>query len=175
MSAGLCLCGCGGVTNIAKQDDARLLVRKGEHFRYIRGHQRSKGRRFVSSLGYVRVMCPGHPRAIRGYVHEHVLVVERALGRYLQSPAVVHHVNEVRSDNTPSNLVVLQSQSEHVELHARLRVLRSGGDPWRQRMCSCCGPCALTEFYKPKDRAFSSLCRKCSSAAVIRRRKESAA
>ena len=34
--------------------------------------------------GYVAVKCQGHPRARNGYVHGHVLVMEKHIGYSLQ-------------------------------------------------------------------------------------------
>lgn len=56
---------------------------------------------------------------------EHVLVAERELGRKLAPGEHVHHINCVRDDNRPENLVVLSS-SDHRGAHASLNRLAAG-------------------------------------------------
>ena len=61
-----------------------------------------------------------------GYVklygrHEHRVVAEEMIGRKLRPDEVVHHIDGNKSNNDPSNLMVM-TQSEHIKLH-----LRQGG------------------------------------------------
>ena len=74
---------------------------------------------------YIRRHVPDHPRADSwGYVDEHVLVAERALGKYLPTGAVVHHVNVDRRNNAPTNLVICENQTYHKLLHVRMNAHR---------------------------------------------------
>jgi hypothetical protein len=40
--SGICMCGCGTVTGVAKYTDNRSGTRKGDHYRYVRGHSHLK-------------------------------------------------------------------------------------------------------------------------------------
>ena len=90
--------------------------------------------------GYVYIWAPDHPRAsvARGYVAEHILVAEKALGRPLPPKAVVHHVDQDRANNANRNLVVCQNATYHALLHSRQRALRACGNPKWLR-CKLCG------------------------------------
>lgn len=80
------------------------------------------GGRHVGANGYVYLLMPGHPDADpRGYIYEHRWIAEQLAGRALRNGEVVHHRNEIKTDNRPENLQLLTSQSEHLALHARLR------------------------------------------------------
>jgi hypothetical protein len=89
-------------------------------------HPRWKGGRTLER-GYVRVLLPGHPRGAKGYVREHIVIAEKALGRHLPDTAVVHHVDNERTNNSNTNLVICQDQAYHLLLHQRARALKACG------------------------------------------------
>ena len=130
-----CACGCGSPTPPAKQStygNIKGLPRKyipGHHLRLLNvsGSQNHswKGGTHRHPLGYIKLLIPTHPRAdCKGYVSEHLVVVERALGKYLRPGAHIHHVNGDPSDNRTSNLVVCENHAYHHLLHARARALK---------------------------------------------------
>jgi len=71
-----------------------------------------KGGRGIDSAGYVRVTLPDGRR-----VREHRLVAAEMLGRPPLPTEHVHHGNENKQDNAPTNLEVL-APSEHARIHA---------------------------------------------------------
>ena len=58
----------------------------------------------------------------RKAVPEHVLKVEKAMGRRLQKGEVVHHINGDKADNRNKNLLV-STRSFHNWLHSRMSFL----------------------------------------------------
>lgn len=84
-------------------------------------HGKWKGGRHISG-GYVRVKVKSHPKQDnRGYVLEHVMVMENNLRRYLRTGEYVHHKDGNRQNNTPSNLELMYSHKEHMDQHPRAR------------------------------------------------------
>lgn len=85
-------------------------------------HYNWKGGRRIGSDGYVLIYKPDHPRAHKRTrcVREHILVMEKHLGRYLNKGEVVHHINHVKTDNRIENLKLVESNGEHFRKHHQM-------------------------------------------------------
>lgn len=76
--------------------------------------------------GYIFQEAKKHPACdSRGYVLQHRLVAESLLKRYLEKTEQVHHVNGIRNDNRPENLMVFINRRAHVRFEANLAVKAS--------------------------------------------------
>ena len=80
-----------------------------------------KGGRTKNEQGYIMIYAPNHPHAHNKYVFEHRLVMEKHLGRYLTKKEVVHHINEIISDNRLENLELL-GWGNHTKHHNEKRL-----------------------------------------------------
>lgn len=68
--------------------------------------------------GYVFEYVPTHHRAgDNGMVPEHVLIAEEKIGRDLKAEEVVHHINHIRNDNRPENLMIFATKADHSAFH----------------------------------------------------------
>lgn len=102
-----------------------------------------KGGRVVDPRGYVliKVGFDHHLADVRGYAYEHRVVAEKKLGRRLRKREEVHHKDENRSNNDPSNLIVAKDHLEHAVHHRKTdKRLRNPGERNSTVKCRCgCG------------------------------------
>jgi len=93
----------------------------------------------IGGYTYTRQHEPNHHRATKsGYVYEHILIWEQVHQKRLPDKWVVHHLNGIKNDNRPENLValpdkthknVLAKKSERIrELEAKVKLLEKALD-----------------------------------------------
>jgi len=70
-----------------------------------------KGGRKRNKPGYILIKNKSHPFSDdQGYILEHRLVMEKYLGRYLNSDEMIHHINGIKDDNRIENLLIIKNQ-----------------------------------------------------------------
>ena len=103
----------------------------------------------------------------------HRMRAERALGRPLLPEFPVHHADGSTSEHAP--LVICQDQAYHLLLHARMRIVRAGGNPDTHRICCRCKKLVLAEEMsvpEARTRTLTAWCKSCNrEVATINRRK----
>ena len=104
-------------------DDWKEKIReknKGNLYNYKNGKFIDKKERY----GYIYIYSPNHPKTERknnNYVQEHILVVEKFIGRFLTEKEVVHHINRNPKDNRIENLMLFPNNSKHLKFHQKVR------------------------------------------------------
>lgn len=71
--------------------------------------------------GYRTIYLPEHPKAMtsdnwKGFVYEHIVIVEEKIGRPINEDEVVHHLDNNPINNKYENLMVL-TRGQHLQLH----------------------------------------------------------
>ena len=127
-----CACGCGIVIETVDSRGRPRRFKHGHNWRGMRAspetkrkmsenmkgkkHGRAWNYRGWSNSKYILIHIPSHPHATNGYVPEHRLIMEKHLGRYLESWEIVHHINENVKDNRIENLL-LTDRRNHIDMH----------------------------------------------------------
>ena len=99
----------------------RCGARNGEN-----NHQFVAGR-YIDFDGYALIVAPrDHPYARQAHrrkiIYEHRLVMESQMGRYLMEDEIVHHIDELKLHNDPSNLYLFSGNGNHLIFHVRGQV-----------------------------------------------------
>lgn len=124
----LCECGCG---QYVQPTITRYYQNRGLRFC---PHHQSRGRfhgnykrGWIKAKGYIWILTQDHPRRTkRNYVKRCWLVIEKALGRYLQPGELVHHKNGNSLDDSLTNLEVSNPVT-----HGRLHCGGARNPAWR--------------------------------------------
>lgn len=102
----------------------------------------------MTQRGYVYVRRLGHPAANRdGYVMEHRLVMEAAIGRAVLPAEQIHHIDLSKANNRIENLMLFPSAAAHTEFHKYLErvavhllgITTDAPAPYRPRADIFCG------------------------------------
>lgn len=102
--------------------------------------------------GYVAYYIPEHHCASSvGMVYEHMIVAEKMLGRELKNGEVVHHKDRNKKNNSPDNLMVFKTNTDHSAYHAGCDI-KPDGDVWVATLSNkvICPVCGNTKDYKAK-------------------------
>ena len=87
----------------------------------------------MKNAGYIISKQDELPDYYKGqYVYQHILIAERLLGRKLKKGERVHHIDGNKKNNSPSNLIVFATNSDHILCHAGAHIYKDG-DVWRAK------------------------------------------
>ena len=70
--------------------------------------------------GHILILKKSHPFARKsGYILRSRLVMEKHIGRYLKPEEIVHHKNEIPTDDRIENLILCKNNAEHKKYHIK--------------------------------------------------------
>lgn len=115
-----------GIRPRSKSEGVKLAIAKRKwHWPKGEKHPRWKGGRILTRDGYVLINGVSHHRVRKhGYVLEHILVWEQVHGKPLPEGWLIHHLNGIKSDNRPQNLVAMPKKKHYIVLVEKAKRIR---------------------------------------------------
>lgn len=81
----------------------------------MKANQELEFEKKYNSKGYILIFIDGIWRL------EHKYIVEQFIDRKLKKEEVIHHINEIKTDNRISNLMLFNNQREHSKFHNKVK------------------------------------------------------
>jgi len=159
---GKCQCGCKNEISIRVRYGGTLQRFKSGHnpgFPTGDKHWNWTGGRTIDKRGYVLIRKNGKR------VKEHRVIYEEYYKCCLLSWAIIHHINDIKTDNRPENLEAMR-QKQHVLLHhikimsdrfcyicksETTYITKNGTPSWnKSKLGYFCMKCYLKQYYKKR-------------------------
>jgi hypothetical protein len=77
---------------------------------------------FIIKKGYKKILDYLHPRAdAKGYVFEHIIIMEKHIQRSLIKGEVIHHIDGNKKNNDITNLMLFPDNKSHLKFHYEIK------------------------------------------------------
>lgn len=99
---------------LSEETKRKLSKKAKKRLKNPQNHPQWKGGRCKHGAGYIQIRSPSHPRSNpKGYVMEHIVVWEQTHRKTLPRSMVIHHINGIKDDNRPKNLVAMPKRKHN--------------------------------------------------------------
>ena len=123
---------CGEFIPKRKPSEIGMFCNNKCYFKWKKGVLLGPRKERVLISNYYYVMMPNHKRANkRGYVPEHIILVEKSIKRELFDNETVHHIDHNSLNNNIDNLK-LMTIHDHLSYHAIEKHKKSKGKKWKK-------------------------------------------
>ena len=117
----------GGGKYCSRKCSAKHAFNSGKYRIGHIGHNCGKGKGYLNKKGYKIIQLPNHNTGrSRHRMREHRYIMEQLIGRKLKLTEVVHHKNEIKNDNYPSNLMLFKNKRAHQKYHYVIEGMKEG-------------------------------------------------